>query len=788
MSARVFGAIVLMVFVAVPRFATAQVAKPAPASAGSGDSIVITVKEGQSVRELAQEYLGDANLWNEILKFNKLTSATEVRPGSTLRIPSSAVSLAGKAIARLDETIQNATKYGAALFAGDAIRQAIDLRDQALKKRKAGEWEVALKMATDGQALADVALKKSESQRNVAGEAVLYDVKGTAQIRKESSTVWRDMAVNDVMVEGERIRTLSSSYAEIRFRDGSRLRLNENSQAVIQKMRVNVLEQKAESSVSLVSGDAYALLEGNQQKKTFNLELESSKAQVKVRSTKFWVSKDAKKARFANYDGELEVSSGSSTVVLKENQGSVVEGDKKPAVAKDLLPVPDQIGPDDNIEQFVSSATFTWKPVEGAAFYWLEIATDKAFKKIVVTERTLKKPEYTKSDFAEGAYYWRVAAIDEDDFPGPKSAIRLLQVTDDKLPPLLVIRAPASGSVVSNLSVTLQGETEPDAKMYYNDTLVDVDTEGKFHLDATLVAGNNEFIFKATDRAGNITTVKHQLIFSSNRPIFITYDAVLPARSPKNFVSNRRLFTIIGKSEADVMLAVQSETNDFNGNFSSDANGDFRFNVPVPHDAAKRNFRVSLTAAGGRFSGDAFSIEYDPNPPEISFAEDVPATTNERRVALKGTCSDVQTMTINNENVLFDGEHFAHTLDLQNGNNELVIIARDRAGNITTVKRNIILDQEPPRIVKSTLSVMTATGGEQVVVRVKASDATGFKKAARFVLSVGEFNYTGYLKFLRTEQTYQGTVRLPGYAKGKTLLKSVRLADYLGNQAEYRFK
>ena len=51
-------------------------------------------------------------------------------------------------------------------------------------------------------------------------------------------------ALNAVLIEEEKVRTLSRSTAQITFRDDSRLRLNANSQAVIQRMRVDPLEPR----------------------------------------------------------------------------------------------------------------------------------------------------------------------------------------------------------------------------------------------------------------------------------------------------------------------------------------------------------------------------------------------------------------------------------------------------------------------------------------------------------------------------------------------------------------
>jgi hypothetical protein len=62
--------------------------------------------------------------------------------------------------------------------------------------------------------------------------------------------------------------------------------------------------------------------------------------------------------------------------------------------------------------------TFEWKPLDGAAYYKLEIDDNEAFDSPirVTTENT----RYTHVDkFEAGEYYWRVQMVDKDNRPGP---------------------------------------------------------------------------------------------------------------------------------------------------------------------------------------------------------------------------------------------------------------------------------------------------------------------------------------------------------------------------------
>ena len=122
-------------------------------SAGSAadDPIVVVLEEGQSLRDLAEQHLGDPDLWMEILRANDL-AVSDVRPGIEIAIPVSQIAAADRALQQSLDLIQKATLEGARLFAPDEIAQAIWLRDAAVAHRKAGAWDEAVRVAGDANA------------------------------------------------------------------------------------------------------------------------------------------------------------------------------------------------------------------------------------------------------------------------------------------------------------------------------------------------------------------------------------------------------------------------------------------------------------------------------------------------------------------------------------------------------------------------------------------------------------------------------------------------------------
>ena len=81
----------------------------------------IIVREGQGPRDLAQEVLGEPNLWNEILKANQLNAPSELLPGMKLVVPVGAIKRALQAIENSRQAIQMATDVGAKVFSAEVI-------------------------------------------------------------------------------------------------------------------------------------------------------------------------------------------------------------------------------------------------------------------------------------------------------------------------------------------------------------------------------------------------------------------------------------------------------------------------------------------------------------------------------------------------------------------------------------------------------------------------------------------------------------------------------------------
>jgi hypothetical protein len=359
----IHGRCVRVLLIAVGTLLTAFVpVTPQPALAATDGMVQVTLKEGQSLRDLARQHLGDPNLWTEILKASGLASVADAKPGVELLIPVTQVSRAGRAVASALNHIQAATQAGAKVFAADQIDEAVALHEQAQSRRQAGDWEAAIRLADGAEKAADRALEAAGKARDAAVEALLTDRQGEVEGRRPGDLDWSDRPVKSVLTEEERVRTLSHSTAQITFLDESRLRLSSNSEAVIMRMRADPLERAQEAKVNLIEGDFYALLAGKSQRKTFELEIPNVDTQIN--STNFWVEWDRRGSKFTNYDdATLEVASNGASVTLGRNEGTVVRPGQVPSETIGVLVKPELVSPANDGTIFSAGAVLAWNAV-----------------------------------------------------------------------------------------------------------------------------------------------------------------------------------------------------------------------------------------------------------------------------------------------------------------------------------------------------------------------------------------------------------------------------------------
>ena len=760
--------------------ALAMLAAAGSASAQSTDDQYLKVVIGSdtTIRQVAEQYLSDPDLWPEILRSSGIASIADLKPGMELSIPVNEVSAANRALLESLGQIQKANEAGAQIFAPDNIGTAVDLHEQAQAKRLERQWVATKDLAVASYSEATTALEKAVAQRDQAAEAVVSDRNGEVEGQRPEDLSWRDLQLRSILIEEEKVRTLSSSTAQITFRDASRLRLNANSNAIIKVMRFDPLSNTEVAQVSLVEGDFYALLAGGENSRSkFNVDIPDVDASID--SGNFWVSNDNDGAKFTNYDDAVvKVSASGEEVTLGRNEGTIVAKGERPADNVALLSAPTPAAPADESIVFTATPELAWSAVADSAGYWLEIGADQRFDRIVDSQFGLGEPKYVTGNLPVGEYFWRVSALDGFGLPGERSPTFRFKVNPDATPPYLKIETPAADVIIREAALDVTGESEPGAAVTVMGSATTVGADGRFAATIEAVEGANTVVIVATDTAGNQTRQERTFTYSPDRDSVVEFDPAIRQIAPSHFLTNDDVLSLGGTTTANAEIEVRAG-GAVRASATTGADGSFRLNVPLTAD--EETFEFAVVASSGFTTSEEIAATIDRDPPEIAFDEILPRLTAEASLRVRGKTEPDAAVTFNGTAIPLTEGRFDATVTLQPGPNTIELIATDAVGNVKVEKSVVPLDQEPPLLVSSTAAPVTSGGKQVLSITVVAEDASGLAKAAPFVVATDGGDYTGYLRYNKAAKTYQAIVVVPEAELAQAKLAKVELHDDAGN-------
>lgn len=767
----------LCAFLAVLTLLGAPPARPTDAT--------IAITDPSELRALAARHLGDPDLWPMLVKAAGVAKPRDVRPGTVVTLPIDEIVRSNDLLGRARAELARSTKEGARLFAPALMSEAIRQHDLAVRARQAGLWADSAASAGRAAEIAAQALDAAKRGRDESVEALLTDRQGTVEGRRPDELSWTGRRRDQSLIEQERVRTLSSSTAQITFLDESRLRLNANSQAVIQRLRVDRLSREQKSRVRLLEGDFYALLGGRSQRKQFDLEV--PEVETRIESTSFWVRKDSSGAKFTNYDERVvQVAAQGRSVTLGRNEATLVRTGQPPAAKRPILPAPALIQPPDDGVALTGGPGLVWAPVDEAAGYWLEVAVDPDFARMVESRWGIKETGHPTDALPIGEYYWRVVALDRYGVPGERSEVRHLLVRTDTAPPFLGVTEPEEGAVLRRSPIRWRGESEPGAVLSINGRSVPLDGDGRFDVTLDAVEGDNLVRLEAVDGAGNRTVRERRFVLMPDRAAAVRFDESLPREGADRFVSARPSLALSGVTEANAELRIKAADGSERAGAFSDAQGRFRLSLDVQGET--ETFTAVVRALSGFSSEQPFSVRVDRVPPTIELDSEVPGLTSIEWLVLRGRVEDGVRILLGGRPLPLVEGAFSADLTLAEGGNVFELSASDAVGNETTRRLRITLDQTPPRILGHAVSTREARPGEPFTVEVRAEDPSGLRQAGSITLSVGTSSLSELLRYDASGGVYRAVIQPTAGIGGRVRVTGITVADYAGNSQVERLE
>ncbi len=746
------------------------------------DNVTITWGPEHTLRELAEVYLQDPDAWPEILRANRLDSAHQLRAGMRLEIPISEILALDQSLKELRALVYRATKAGAEVFAKELISEANARHADALEARRQGAFDRAGDSAKGGIIAAKQALEISLRNRDVPAEGILDSAGGTVQRRRPSEFDWTSIAVKSLLAEQERLRTLSRSFAVVRFRDASSLRIDENAQLAIRRIRRDRLTRSEQVDIVLYGGGIRALIDPQVGRQT--LHVNTPGIETRVRSRHYWMQKTPEDTRLANYEGEIEVSAQGGTVLVRKNQGTLVKSDAPPQAPVTLLTPPGLLRPRDDEVLYDAGVDFAWEANGKASLYWLEVARDAEFSRLLFSETAVTNAGYYLPVAEEGIYFWRVSAVDSSGLPGPASNSLRFRMRWDRTPPYLVLHTPSKEQEVRGASIEVAGRTEPGATITLNGDPVAVGDDGRFATKLGLVDGANQLVLEAKDSAGNTSRTERALNVIDTPDFTLRFGDGLTRDDQARLVVNRSQFSLQGTTLAGTSIRIRTpDSSSFEASTVADENGSFRFNLTARTDVT--DFVILAEGPAGQLAQQRFTVVLDAAAPTIHLDSQPPNRTASAILTLKGLVDGGTTISHGDQPVpLSDEGRFSLDVTLQEGTNVIRLTAHDLAGNQSQWQQTILLDREPPRLIDYRLMRGEKTAVRTLLVEINARDKSGMTAGIPYSLQVGEYVHRGVASRDADRSCHRDRILLPPSAIGKAQLLSVDIQDYLGNRQE----
>jgi bacillopeptidase F len=183
----------------------------------------------------------------------------------------------------------------------------------------------------------------------------------------------------------------------------------------------------------------------------------------------------------------------------------------------------------------------------------------------------------------------------------------------------------------------------------------------------------------------------------------------------------------------------------------------------------------------------SYAVTLDRTPPKLTIAVPQPdATVDAANVVVRGSTEAGATLSINGRSVIVlpDGS-FTDSSNATAGPLVITVVARDRAGNETTEKINVVAQpQAGGPTLSVTLSGTSVRPGQGVIATVNLRDANGARAGVQVTLSIGVVpvasgitDATGTARIGFSAPTTEGQINivvLGGGASGKATLTVAR--------------
>ncbi len=400
------------------------------------DSLIHRVRDGETLAEIAERYLGGREYVPELLAFNSVQNPTLVGPGTVLAIPLDVRRRALQAIDRSQAALAEAREAGAEQFAATLYREAASNHELARGHRLEAEYAKASAMAERSAVLAAESIEEANRNANEPKDGRVMLVHGLVEISEDDGATWRTVRAGEPLPLTALIRTDAQARAEVRLEDGSEIQVREASQLSIAQFLRDQRSGRTDAELRVILGEMLGRIKPKATDDS-ELEIQTGGASIAVRGTVLRVkADDGGDTRTELLDGLAEVrpliGRSRGRIELPPQHGLLSREGRAPARPVPLLPPPEPTSPaTDSFETARQQLSLEWAPLQNArcrrVSYRVELAQDDKFNRILLNE-TLSGTRIQTDVLAPGDYYWRVSSLDRNLLQGSPTEPRVIRV------------------------------------------------------------------------------------------------------------------------------------------------------------------------------------------------------------------------------------------------------------------------------------------------------------------------------------------------------------------------
>jgi len=342
-------------------------------------------------------------------------------------------------------------------------------------------------------------------------------IEGDVRIKRAGAFSWQSANTRMNLQVGDQVKTSSNGSAEVIYFDGTVSRVAPGSLLEIRDLYEDPVTKVRRVREKLTWGEVRASTQKRNVSGSYH-EVTTDKLAARVEEAgEFRITHDRQdKTSVVDVFGgrvELKTPSRQATVQAGERVRATADGrlsakESLPGVPRLLLPSDQRVFVFEEPGQ--EKITLSWETLSKAGAYRLMIA-DKPLFTETLYDAERKGDKAVIEGLAPASYFWKVAAISKSGTPGPFSTARRFRVSSQRIrdrtdnePPRLDV----SEFVPIGQMVIINGDTEPDAKLWIDNNKVDVFEDGTFNAVVKLRReGLNQLLIVAQDPAGNETSL-----------------------------------------------------------------------------------------------------------------------------------------------------------------------------------------------------------------------------------------------------------------------------------------